>query len=160
MASSPYVSDDNRLGDVIAAIQAMGTYKSYKLDFANWADRVSGDTGDADHWEAVFRQHPEFFRLDANREKASLVWRRQHQKRFSTKNQKQISSEAFYALSDEEKSNVSRAPLSPDEINTLIQTAIQLHSSVLKRREDRRWWLSGTIVLVGAIVGTALSFLF
>ena len=39
-SGSPYLNDDNRLGDVIAAIQAMGTYKFYKLSFDNWADRV------------------------------------------------------------------------------------------------------------------------
>ena len=33
MSKSPYLVDDHRLADVIAAIQAMGTYKYYKLDF-------------------------------------------------------------------------------------------------------------------------------
>ena len=42
-ALSPYLRDPNRLGDVIAAIQAMSTYKFYKLSFAGWADRMSAD---------------------------------------------------------------------------------------------------------------------
>lgn len=32
MTNSPYLSDLNRLADVIAAIQVMGTYKFYKLN--------------------------------------------------------------------------------------------------------------------------------
>ena len=39
---SPYLKDENRLGDVIAAIQAMATYKFYKLTHERWADRISG----------------------------------------------------------------------------------------------------------------------
>jgi len=36
--SSPYISNPERLADVIAAIQAMSKYKYYKLDFSSWAD--------------------------------------------------------------------------------------------------------------------------
>jgi hypothetical protein len=74
--NSPYLAEPTRLGDVIAAIQAMATYKYYKLDFEGWADRISADRNRADHWQAVFEEHPEFFRLDGERKKASLVWRR------------------------------------------------------------------------------------
>ena len=80
MSKSPYLKDDHRLADVIAAIQAMGTYKYYKLDFAGWSSRISGDETQDNLWRKVFEEHPEFFRLDSDREKASLVWRRQHQK--------------------------------------------------------------------------------
>ncbi|MDA2934785.1 hypothetical protein MYX82_10650 [Acidobacteria bacterium AH-259-D05] len=49
-AHSPYLNDPKRLADVIAAIQAAATYKFYKLDFGGWADRISGDESEADHW--------------------------------------------------------------------------------------------------------------
>jgi len=42
-AKSPYLNDTGRLADVIAAIQAMGTYKFYKLDFEGWADRITAN---------------------------------------------------------------------------------------------------------------------
>jgi len=71
--NSPYLGDSNRLADVIAAIQAMSTYKFYKLSFDAWADRISGDSSRADYWRIIFEQHPEFFRLDTERAKASLV---------------------------------------------------------------------------------------
>lgn len=62
---SPYVWCANRLADVLAAIQAMGSYKYYKLPFDQRADRISGDSSAADRWRTVFEEHPEFFRLDS-----------------------------------------------------------------------------------------------
>jgi len=57
---------------VIAAIQVMATYKFYKLDFSGWAGRIKGDENNGDYWKRIFEEHPEFFRLDKNREKGSL----------------------------------------------------------------------------------------
>jgi hypothetical protein len=72
MTNSPYLSDLNRLADVIAAIQVMGTYKFYKLDFKGWADRISGQSSNADYWRIIFEEHPEFFRLDSGKMKCFL----------------------------------------------------------------------------------------
>ena len=82
MSKSPYLKTDHRLADVIAALQAVATYKFYKLDFAQWADRITGDQRLGEYWKAVFVEHPEFFRLDSKKEKASLIIRRQHPKRY------------------------------------------------------------------------------
>jgi hypothetical protein len=108
---SPYLSDPERLADVIAAIQAMSTYKFYKLDFAVWADRIVGDDTKAAHWKSVFEEHPEFFRLDAGHVKASLIWRRQHQKRFDVDSESKITKEEFDSLTLQQKARVSRTPL-------------------------------------------------
>lgn len=77
---NPYTENTNRLADVIAAIQVMGTYKFYKLDFSGWADRIAGDETKGSYWKNIFEEHPEFFRLDSGRKRASLVWRRTYQK--------------------------------------------------------------------------------
>ena len=66
---SLYITNPNRLAGVISAIQAMGVYEFYKLDFKGWADRITGDEKQAEHWKEIFEQHPEFFRLDAERKK-------------------------------------------------------------------------------------------
>ena len=60
----------------------METYKFYRLSFEGWADRITANKNQGLYWKNVFEQHPEFFRLDSAREKASLVWRRQYPKRF------------------------------------------------------------------------------
>lgn len=41
---------------MIAAIQAMGLYKFYKLDFAAWADRIAADPSQGAHWKQVFEE--------------------------------------------------------------------------------------------------------
>ena len=120
-AVSPYLHDHNRLGDVIAAIQVMGTYKFYKLSFDKWADRISGDSDKGEHWQKVFTEHPEFFRLDSPREKASLVWRRQYPKRYEVDTEQILYREEYEKLTESQKLRVSRNPLTPDDIKTLYR---------------------------------------
>ncbi|MDF1749302.1 MAG: N-carbamoyl-L-amino acid amidohydrolase [Alphaproteobacteria bacterium] len=127
----------NRLSDVLSAIQAMAIYKFYKLDFAGWSDRISGDSEKADHWRSVFEEHPEFFRLDSSRQKASLVLRRQKPKRFDVDKQAIISSAEFYA--HPQKDRVSRAPLQENEVMVLLSTAISLHERALSQSAHNRW---------------------
>lgn len=155
-----YLKEPNRLGDVIAAIQAMATYKFYKLSFEDWADRIAGDKGQADKWKVVFEQHPEFFRLDSPRAKASLVWRRQFPKRYSVDLERTLSNQEFDELETAEKLRVSRIPLGASEIKTLIDTAVNLHSRALEHQKDRRWWValcSAAGGIVGALIGAALN---
>jgi hypothetical protein len=155
--NSPYLNEQGRLGDIIAAIQAMATYKFYKLDFEGWADRINADKARAGHWQAVFEEHPEFFRLDGERKRASLVWRRQYPKRYSVDNLKEITSEQYNALDGGQKARISRIPLAASDIKTLIDTAIDLHSRAIEA-EKHRYWLKpiafqAGAALLGAVIG-------
>lgn len=155
MPISPYLKDDARLGDVIAAIQAMSIYKFYKLDFTGWSDRISGDPKNSEHWKQVFIEHPEFFRLDAAREKASLVARRQHPKNYDVDARTHVETNEFRSMSDSEKARISRSPLSHGEMASLIQTAVELHSRAMDQAKDRRWWLPVLTAFIGAASGIA-----
>jgi hypothetical protein len=155
--NSPYLREFGRLGDVVAAIQAMATYKFYKLDFEGWADRISADKAQADHWRAVFEQHPEFFRLDGERKKASLVWRRQYPKRYDIDALKEMSKEEFDQLTPQQKARVSRIPLKADDIKTLIATAIDLHSRELDAKKDRLWYKPVVLQAIAGLLGAALG---
>ena len=159
-SATPYIADPGRLGDVIAAIQAMATYKFYKLTHEEWADRIAADKSQGEKWKALFLQHPEFFRLDSSREKASLVWRRQFPKRFDVDQMRTISNEEYDGLSDEKRLRVSRVPLAASDIKTLVDTAVNLHSRALEHHKDRRWWvaLAGAVGgLIGAVLGALLK---
>ena len=116
----------------------MGTYKFYKLTFEGWADRITANKNQALYWKNVFEQHPEFFRLDGAREKASLVWRRQYPKRFHVDLEKRLSVEEFKALPDDQMGRVSRDPLTPDDIRALVDTAINLYSRALESEHARK----------------------
>lgn len=154
---NPYTENENRLADVIAAIQVMGTYKYYKMDFSGWADRIEGDEKNGDHWQKVFEQHPEFFRLGGGRKKASLVWRRNYQKRYDVDQEEKISREKYKSLNDSQKKRISRIPLNNSDISTLINTAINLHSGEIDHKKDSRWWITGAIGLTGVIVGALIK---
>ena len=156
---SPYVKDERRLAEVIAAIQTLGTYRFYKMDFKGWADRISGDEAQADHWEQIFKDHPEFFRLDASRNQASLVIRRQHSKLFNVDNQQSISKDGFNALSEAEKQRISRSPLSAEEISTLINTAVLLHARAIEHKRNLRWWIPLVIALITTAGGFAGAYI-
>lgn len=73
----PYLKP-NRLVNVIAAITTLANYRFYKLSFEKVAERISNQPGDADRWQKILSEHPEFFRIsgDGNNRKVSLVWRR------------------------------------------------------------------------------------
>lgn len=163
-ANSPYIKNEHRLADVIAAIQTLGTYRYYKMDFGGWADRICGDEKRAEHWAVVFREHPEFFRLDASRQKASLVIRRQHSKQFNVDTHALLSKDEFNALTNDEKKKISRSPLSAEEISTLINTAVLLHARAIEHERNMRWWLpllvavfSAVLAFLGAVVGGFLK---
>jgi hypothetical protein len=156
---SPYLRDPNRLGDVIAAIQAMATYKFYKLPFSGWADRISADESQAEKWKSLLIEHPEFFRLDSAKEKASLVWRRQFPKRYDVDKERVLTNQEYNVLSNEEKLRVSRVPLTSADIKALVDTAVNLHSRALDHQKDRRWWValaSAAGGLVGSVLGAVL----
>jgi len=150
-----------RLGDVIAAIQAMGTYKFYKLDFKGWADRLSANEQLADQWRRVFEEHPEFFRLDGERTKASLVWRRQYTRRYHVDQERTLTREELEKLpASERATRISRTPLQATDINTLIKTAIDLHSRDVEARKESRWWVplaAAVGSLIGAIGGAVIG---
>jgi len=153
MTRSPYLVHEHRLADVIAAIQAMGTYKFYCLSFAEWGKRISGDEDTAEHWRKVFEEHPEFFRLGDGRNKASLVWRRQHRRLYHVDQGKQITRDKYRSLSAREKQRVTRTPLTSSEVATLIDAAIHLHSRAMERKRESRWWVGCLAGLIGVVLG-------
>lgn len=156
---NPYTENENRLADVIAAIQVMSIYKFYKMDLAGWAKRIEGDDSKGLYWLNIFEQHPEFFRLGDKRKKASLVWRRNYQKLYDVDLEEKISREEFSKLTDKGKNRISRMPLTNSDISTLINTAINLHSSEIDHKQDSRWWVATVSGLAGIIIGS-LSNLF
>ena len=132
---SPYLNTD-RLGDVLAAIQAMAVHERYRQSCAEWAGWISGDESRSDYWQQVFDDHPEFFRRSPDGD-YSLVLRR--------------------ALVTQSQQNV-RPALSEAQIETLVDMAIKLHSNELEASRDWRWWIARAISFAGSFIGAILAF--
>lgn len=159
MAENPYLKP-GRLADVIAAITALGNYRYYKLTFEKCADRISNKPKDAERWGKILADHPEFFRISPTDQKASLVWRRQHPKRYDPKHSIEISREEFDALSTEERNGITRRPLEASEITALINVAVDLHERALDQKKASRWWipiLTATLAFAGGLAGGWIS---
>lgn len=157
-SNSPYLKAQ-RLEDVIAAIQVTGKYAYYKLSPEKWADRISGDDSQKEHWNEIFLEHPEFFRFDSSKNKVSLAWRRNYRKRFDVDEQRELSYEEYSSLSEEQKKRVSRLPLTGDEISILVNTAINLHQRAIEHNKEHRWMSSPLFSILGVMVGGFLVWL-
>jgi len=154
---SPYLKP-RRLGDVIAGITALGTYKFYKLDVERWADRITGAASDGPYWRGVFEEHPEFFRFASDRRKVSLVWRRQFPRNFNVDEEPEEF--ADHEVDGLEESRTSRRPLSPSEVTELIGVAIQLHDRALEQQKAGNWWIplvAAVLAFLGALLGALLA---
>jgi len=161
-SKSQYLENDYRLGDVIAAIQVMGSYSFYKLTYEKWAHRISGEDRDekgASHWKKVFEEHPEFFRLDTTGQKASLVWRRSYRRIYSVDQQKELEASEISTLDDKGKNRLSRSPLTGEEISILINTAINLHTRAIEQNKEHRFLSVPLFGLLGVVLGAAMGVL-
>lgn len=153
MRRSPYLVNDNRLGDVLSAIQTLGTYRFYKLTPEKWSARISGDTASGNHWKKVFREHPEFFRFSSDDVKVSLVLRRQKPKLFDVDTLEEVTRTERDRRDSDGQARISRAPLNEGELQMLIGVASNLHSKALHDRQDGRWWLPLAATIFSAVIG-------
>ncbi|MDO6676511.1 hypothetical protein C7448_102409 [Tenacibaculum gallaicum] len=155
---SPYIKYENRLADVLAAIQVMSIYKFYKLDFKSWSMRISGDESNFAYWKKVFEEHPEFFRFNSDEGKVSLAWRRSKQRRFHVDLNKEITLDQINNLpATEAKEKISRSPLNSSEVQSLIAVAIDLHTRAFENKKDSRWWVVPVISSISGLIGVLVG---
>jgi hypothetical protein len=175
---SPYLKD-RRLADVIAALQLMGARRRPETYVVKWAEELSeGKTEDeVAKWTAVFREHPEFFRVytlpeeepalpgdeslstEQRRLKAALRWRYTN-KRFDLDTDTILTPTEIRLLPEEKRRLLTTPPLSEKAIAALINTAIELHSRALAELKESRWWLpvvSACVGFLGAVIGAFLG---
>jgi hypothetical protein len=111
-------------------------------------------------WKNVFEEHPEFFLVYQRKDelKAALRWRYTN-KLYDPENEidytpKQIKDRP------ELKSVVTSRPLESDAIDTLINTAIELHSRAIEAQSAKRWWLQlipAGLGFLGALAGAIIA---
>jgi len=160
MEKSSYVQHPKRLADVISALQVMGTYFFASRTVDKWEESFGRKPLSAKNWEQLFTEHPEFFRIVDG--KASLMWRRAKRKLYFTHSGEEISKDEYESLSSDEKKKVSRAPLEPSQVESLINSAVNLHAAAISHSKEMRWWMplmSASIGLIGVLLGALLPYL-
>ena len=127
------------------------------VDWKKWENRLGRTPVSASNWQTVFKEHPEFFTTQG--ENISLVWRRSRERNYDTYTRKLLSREEAMQLAEVEDENnetrFSRPPLDTAEVSKLVDIAISLHEREIIHRQERRWWITAVIAIVGLIVGIA-----
>jgi len=153
--SSPYLSNSSRLADVLAAIQVMGSYPWATRQEARWQEKLGAPLS-ADSWTVLFREHPEFFRIN-DEDGITLRWRHGYDKTFRPSELRELSSTELDGLSPEQRKELTRKPLTEGQIETLLKTAIELHTRAVAYAQERRWLTPLLFALLGVVLGAILQ---
>src|SRR6266852_5048654 len=130
MTRGPYTKA-GRLADVLALIQVLALHEAALRSEKGINTEMQGKPASAKEWIPLAKEHPEFFRINPEREHTvSLV--------------------ARHVLPEQDG---KRPVLSPEFTATLLATAINLHDRQVKASE---WWQS-LIPLGSAILGSAIG---
>jgi hypothetical protein len=152
---SPYLRNGWRLADVIAALQVMGSQTISSRLVSKWEEKL-GQPVSAPSWDIIFREHPEFFRLtDTNY--ASLRWRHGLDRIYDPDQKRELSNQEIQALSEQQQDQLSRKPLDASQIESLMKTAVELHSRGIAFEQEKRWLTPLLFGLFGVIVGAVLQ---
>jgi hypothetical protein len=158
-----YLKPD-RLGDVIAALQVMGSNERAEDSIEGWTRKFDDPTerNSIQHWRTIFKGHPEFFKVYTlnGQEKAALRWR-YARRYYDHRKNKELSPEEAAALPQNEKELLTGKVLTDAQLQVLVETAIELHAKAVTAHQDRRWVLTligpAVIGLVGVVVGAVLG---
>jgi len=151
---SPYITKQHRLADLIAAIQAMGSYRYSARTVENWKEILGEKPRSAESWQTIFNDHPEFFRAGVSDDGLhSLVARRSQGRTYNTQTGSEITLEQFSSLVGKQRDIISRKPLSPEQIQSLVQTAINLQNQAVTRAQELRWWVPTLVAIASLVIG-------
>jgi hypothetical protein len=186
MASSAYLEKD-RLAQVIAAIQIMGTSDWPSGSLNRWVSELEAGTqltpkqlgltpihfGERKKWAAVFEQHPEFFKTFtvAGEERVALRWR--FSQSVNSNGKTPVAAAAAAAPADGSPADVDWTagdkaaddtehkpdghPLTSDQISVLMTTAIELHSRAVAERNILDRFGPALITAIGALIGAVIG---
>jgi hypothetical protein len=167
MAKGHYLEKD-RLANVIAAIQAMGVADQPSGTLNRWVAELEASEeltseqldqspvkfAERKKWQIVFEQHPEFFKSYALRGEPRVLLRWRYAE--SIKNEANGAANGKDSDDDEAGSNTAPPgkPLSADQIQVLINTAIEMHAKELASEQNPDKFRPLLMAIVGAALGT------
>lgn len=146
---------ENRLSDIITAIQIMGSYQYAGRKPDDWQNYICRQPQSDKKWRSVFSEHPEFFLFKDDL--VFLVWRRAADLMVNLKDKdEKITSKQYLELDEEKKKEYSWLPLEYNQIEVLIHSAIKMHTCAIETNKDKRWAVPIWIALIG-VLGTLFA---
>ena len=137
-----------------------------------------GEPSSAKSWEEIFLAHPEFFWVKKKgdawtdpsgeemvqdekaapaNERSSLanvaLRYRYVMPYYDTISKKTLDKEEYDRLSVAEKKNVTRKPLTGNQVDMLLKLAVELHNRYLAQEQQSKWLLNLLFPLLGALIG-------
>lgn len=168
MKKSAYLEHEQRLADIMAAIQVMGTHIWDTRPIEDWV-KVLGErplSVETGKWQDLFEKHPEFFGKEIwSRKKREegievylyyLRWRRAYERTIETESLKELTSDEIERLKADKTYNerkIARKALTPEQVGTLLTAAIGLQDQAFEFEARKRWWLTLVISLGTALLG-------
>ena len=149
---SPYFTDF-RLADVVAALQVMGIYPWASRQVEDWSKKL-GNQLSADSWATIFREHPEFFRLTDDGW-ASLRWRHGYDRTYDADTGTELTPSQIQALNEDQRKQLTRKPLTADQTEALMKTAVDFHTRALEHEREHRWLTPFLFAILAAVIGFA-----
>lgn len=154
---SAYLASQERLADLIAAIQAMGSYRYSSRRVKKW-EQILKKPRSASSWDVVFNEHPEFFRASSREDgEHQLVLRRAQNKVYDTDTGKEITVRDYFSLDEKGQSRISRKPLSAEQIISLVEVAIKLQNQAVTYNQEVRYRIPLLMGLLGVLLGALLK---
>lgn len=146
----------------------MAASERAEREIENWAyvlDR-SRKPEDVDRWVRVFQEHREFFityHLQGDETLKAALRLRYTFRTYDSQTGKEYTPIEIKSLSKEEKDRLTTKPLQAEQLQTLLNTAIELHARTIEQSKESRWWIPvfvAAVSFVGAVLGAMLPSLF
>ena len=170
MAKGHYL-EENRLANVIAAIQAMGVADRPSGTLNRWVAELEASEeltseqldqspikfAERKKWQTVFEQHPEFFKTYTLRGDPRVLLRWRYSESIKTEangapNGKN-NGDKTASKSDDGAAAPSK-PLNADQIQVLINTAIEMHAKEVAGERSPDRFRPFLMAVIGAALGT------
>jgi hypothetical protein len=167
MAKSHYLEKD-RLANVIAAIQILGVSDRASGTLNRWVAELEASEeltpeqldsspikfAERKKWSTVFEQHPEFFKTYTLRGEPRVLLRLRYAQsaNFAAKNGSAAAETKDRPEGAEE--TVASKPLTADQIQLLLDTAIELHARAAAADRGPERFRPFLMATLGAVLGT------